>query len=136
MEDIRQAIGKASAVRVYRDGKIFEFAAGSSAFSALYAAWERMTDAALLMPAFGVSMDALTRKEREQGTWVEFCFADELECGGMPFDRLLIGVLPEYRGFNLIRRSGGEYTGRCFYLDLREGTMQELYAAALAMEQK
>ena len=133
MEDIRRSIKKAVSVLVYRDGAVHEFSAGSKEFALLLSVWERMTEKALPMPAFGVSIDDLTRRERSAGVWVEFCFDRERECDGMPFEKLLVKVLPEYCGFNLIRCCGGAYTGRCFYLDLQDGSMQELYSAALSL---
>ncbi len=37
----------------------------------------------------------------------------------MPFERLLVNVQPEWRGFNFVRYTADfGYDGRCFYYDL------------------
>ena len=127
MEDICQAIGQAGSVIVYHDGQGHTFSRGSAQYAEIMAAWKAMTGKAFPMPAFGVSIDELTRKEMKRGDWVEFIFDRESECNGMPFEGLLFQVVPEYKGMNLVRRFGGKYEGRCFYLDLREGDMRDMY---------
>lgn len=77
------------------------------------------------MPAFGVSIDDLTREEMKTGTWLELEFDKTYVFNDMPFDALLIKVEKDIYGFNLIRRYNGKYEGRCFYLSLNE-SMNEL----------
>lgn len=119
VEDLLQCIAeKSEGIAVYREGEVKTCARGSAAYDQILDAWKQMTSGARPMPAFGVSIDALTRKEKDRGLWVEFLFSEEQVCDGMPFEKLLVQVAPEYRGFNLHRYSGGGYNGRCFYLDL------------------
>lgn len=125
MEDIQTQAREARSVRVYKDGVVTEYEAGTENFRRILAAWEEMTSDAFQMPAFGVSIDALTREERKKGTWLEFVF-DKERGGELPFERLLVACIPEYRGFNLIRYTQGGYNGRCYYLDLREKDMHTL----------
>ena len=77
MTEIQTQVKKACAVRIYKEGKEREYLAGTKQFEDVLAAWDEMTKQALPMPAFGVSLDALTREERKKGTWAEFLFAEE-----------------------------------------------------------
>ncbi|MBO5910011.1 MAG: hypothetical protein J6Q15_00730, partial [Clostridia bacterium] len=45
----------------------------------------------------------------------------------MPFDELLIEINPEFSGFNVIRGNKGIFEGRCYYVNLVNCTMKELY---------
>lgn len=125
MEDVQAQVKEARSVRVYKDGKITEYGAETQEFCRILSAWEEMTSEALPMPAFGVSVDALTREEKKKGTWLEFVFGEE-RGEELPFERLLIACVPEYRGFNLVRYTQGGYNGRCYYLDLRDKDMRQL----------
>lgn len=125
---IQNSIERSTQVLVYTDGVVKAYRRGTDVFSKIEKTWNEMTREAFPMPAFGVSIDSLTREEMKEGIWVEFLFEKETECDGMPFERLLVAVKPDYHGFNLIRFTSGGYNGRCFYLDLREKTMQNFYS--------
>ena len=129
MEELSAAIEKAEKIVVYAEGEARAYLPQDAAFAALMKAWKETVSAAVRMPAFGVSIDALTRKGRESGLWMEFCFGAELLCGAMPFESLLFEVRRDFHGFNIVRGRGGRYEGRCFYGDLRQATMQPLYDA-------
>ena len=131
--ELTECIGKSTGVALYADGKESFYCRGGAEFSALERAWKEMTEGALRMPAFGVSIDALTREEMKKGIWAEFVFDGVQKVGEMPFERLLVGVKPEFCGFNLIRFFEGKYAGRCFYLDLRGKTMRLFYDAVISM---
>ncbi len=92
-------------------------------FEKILSAWGETLKEGRQMPAFGVSIDRLTREEMKTGLWIEFLFANEERCMGMPFESLLVGIRGEYRGFNVIRRTEGLYQGRCFYIDLGGGDL-------------
>ena len=124
-------VPQAEALIVHRNGKSRRFARGSGAFASAAAAWRAMTEGAVRMPAFGVSIDRLTREGMREGLWAEFCFAKEQTVAGMPFTALLFAVKEEFCGFNVVRLYDGGYNGRCFYIDLRGGTMRP-FAEALA----
>ena len=117
-EDVRAHIAGADRIYVYAEGVQSKYVRGTEEFSCLLRAWEEMTADALQMPAFGVSIDKMTRKDRMHGVWVEFVFEEQQCCSGLPFDSLLIKTDPAFKGINLIRQYKGEYTGRCIYLDL------------------
>lgn len=131
-EDLAAFALRAAAIVVYAGGAAHRFARGSEGFASAEAAWKEMTEGALRMPAFGVSIDRLTREGMKSGLWAEFVFEGEQSLAGMPFTALLVEVKPEHCGFNLARlQPGGGYDGRCFYLDLRGKTMRP-FADALA----
>lgn len=92
-------------------------------FEKILSAWGEALKEGRQMPAFGVSIDRLTREEMKTGLWIEFLFANEEHCMGMPFESLLVGIRGGYRGFNVIRRTEGLYQGRCFYIDLGGGDL-------------
>ena len=87
------------------------------------------------MPAFGVSIDDLTREDMKSGVWIELCFDERNLFEAMDFEGLLIRVEEGAHGFNLIRRNNGKYEGRCFYLSL-QNSMGELYDALMGISLK
>lgn len=125
MMEIVKTVKEAKDVVIYKEGQLYKFMRGTEEYRRVMESWEKMTGNALEMPAFGVSIDEHTRKELKMGLWVEFLFGEENSAQGMPFEKLLICCQENFHGFNLIRYSDGKYFGRCFYLDLREKTMQD-----------
>ena len=118
MKELNDIIKNAADICLYIDGKAQIYPRGEERFDALLAAWTEMTAGAHRMPAFGVSIDRLTREELSGGIWLEFLFSAEQTCAGMPFKSLLIKVERGYKGFNVIRCLHGRYEGRCYYVDL------------------
>ena len=112
---------------VYSDGESKTYEKGTDKYNKIIASWTMMTDDALEMPAYGVSLDDLTRREMTSGLWVEFEFKEQLARRNMPFEKLLVKVEDGYRGFNLIRYTAeAGYSGRCYYLQLNDDkTMSE-----------
>ncbi len=125
---LQQVVSLAEEINVVRDGVKQTYGAGSEPFGEIVDAWEAMTVNSVVMPAFGVSLNEHTLNAMQSGVWAEFCFAESRVINGLPFEKLLIEVKPEYAGFNLNRytRERG-YGGRCFYIDLRGGNMQAFY---------
>ena len=129
MKELTDAVQIAGRIIVIADGREHCFEKGDAAFRAIIKAWNEMTATAIRMPAFGVSIDELTRREMQQGLWTEFRYEKETSCAGMAFDRLLVCVKEEFRGFNVVRHVQGKYQGRCFYVDLSGGDMSGFAAA-------
>lgn len=129
MKELTDAVQTAGRIIVIADGREHCFEKGDAAFRAIIKAWNEMTATAIRMPAFGVSIDELTRREMQQGLWTEFRYEKETSCAGMAFDRLLVCVKEEFRGFNVVRHVQGKYQGRCFYVDLSGGDMSGFAAA-------
>ena len=99
---------------------------GDEKFEVVLRTLLNVTEYAHDMPAFGVSLDDLTKEEMKTGLWVELEFDKTYSFNEMPFDALLIKVEKDIYGFNLIRRNNGKYDGRCFYLSLHE-SMNDLF---------
>lgn len=129
MKELTDAVQTAGRIIVIADGKEHCFEKDDVAFQAIIKAWDEMTATAIRMPAFGVSIDELTRREMKQGLWTEFRYEKETSCAGMAFDRLLVCVKEEFRGFNVVRHVQEKYQGRCFYVDLSGGDMSGFAAA-------
>ena len=121
---------EAACIRLLSDGVCREFQKDEEDFTALTDCWLNVLQGAIQMPAFGVSIDSLTREEMKNGLWAEFCFDGERRCGSMPFDSLLIAVRGEYKGLNVVRKTEGKYQGRCFYIDLGKKDMSDFAACA------
>lgn len=118
----------AQSVSVYNSGKETVYPVGTPKFEEICASWNDMTLGARQMPAYGVSLHRETVKEMKKGVWAEFSFGRELSSDGMPFEKLLINVEPEWRGFNLVRYTAKHgYDGRCFYFDLVNKDMSGFY---------
>ena len=124
-KDIKQFFPEAETIILLREGT--EKILGETARKKVLSALESMNENAVQMPAFGVSIDELTRKDMQKGVWLRLSYAENQSCFGMDFSELAFEVVPEYMGFNLCRLYEGAYTGRCFYLDLRGGEMRALY---------
>ncbi len=117
-----------SAIYVYNGGEITLYSDGDAKFQKIVASWRGMLAQSHRMPAFGVSLNAETSKAIKEGVWVEFEFNQPLSSDGMRFEKLLINVVPEYTGFNVIRyNSDAGYDGRCFYFDLINHDMSDFY---------
>lgn len=79
------------------------------------------------MPAFGVALDNEVKDAIKSKVWLELEYDKTIVFDEMPFDKLLIEVGEDYTGFNLMRHHDGKYEGRCYYVDLVEHDMSELY---------
>lgn len=122
---------KVVSVIVFSDGNAQTFEKGDPAYEAILKSWGELLAEARQMPAFGVSIDSLTREEMKKGLWVEFIFDGKQMCENMPFESLLAAVKAPYRGLNIVRNCGGMYQGRCFYIDLGEKDMSAFEAALM-----
>lgn len=118
----------AESVGVYSDGEHIVYGAGEGKFNLICAEWNNMICGAREMPAFGVSLNGETVKAMKSGVWVEFSFNQTLSSNGMPYEKLLVNVQPEWSGFNVIRYTAKHgYDGRCFYYDLVNKNMRAFY---------
>ncbi len=126
MHDITYFFDKASEIVVTVKGESTTFQKGDEKYEAILSSVQNATKGAHEMPAFGVSIDKETRKEMQDGTWIEFIYETSNKHNEMPFESLLISVNADYSGFNLIRKVNGKYEGRCFYLDLVGKDMTEI----------
>ena len=118
-------ISEADMIVFYNNGQIETMT--ESQFDKVDSLFQEAIEDALEMPAYGVSLDELTKEEMKKGFWLEFKF-DETRCSSsMPFDSLLVKIEKNCFGVNLIRGNDGVYEGRCFYLDLNGNNFDKLY---------
>jgi len=118
----------ATGVNVYTDGTTKAYPVGSEKFNDICAEWNAMLEGAHIMPAFGVSLHDETVKQVKKGVWAEFEFDGEYSSDGMPYEKLLVAVNPDWCGFNIVRYTASRgYDGRCFYYDLVGKTMKDFY---------
>lgn len=121
-----EVFNNSSSVIVYKENDSHEFYKGEEVYDEILNEWNELVCDALPMPAFGVSLDQLTREEMKTGNWVEFVFDGRCEFNEMPFERLLVKVEEGSCGFNIVRYLSDEgYSGRCFYLQLNGKNMAQ-----------
>lgn len=113
-------------VVVYHHGETISSPKDDAVYNNLFETFKTMIKDSRSMPAFGVSLDHETRNAMKDGTWIEFVFDSTQSHNDMPFDALLINVVPDHTGFNIVRKYQNKYDGRCFYLDI-QGNMNPLY---------
>lgn len=117
-------------INVYSDGNAVSLGKESPKFEKIVYVWQGMLAKSHPMPAFGVSLNDKTVEAMKSGVWLEFDFARPLSQDGLSFEKLLVNVVPEWTGFNVIRYVTGKgYDGRCFYYDLVDHDMSDLYSA-------
>ena len=126
VENVADSFNYANKIQVIIDNEKTELNLGDEKFNLVLNVLNKITEYAHDMPAFGVSLDELTKEEMKSGLWLELEFETTMIYNEMPFEALLIKVEKDISGFNLIRRNNGNYEGRCFYLSL-DGSMNELY---------
>lgn len=74
MKEIQTYPAEAESVCLYAEGNSTTYASDTAEFAVVLQAWNAMTAQAIQMPAFGVSIDRLTREELRHGYWAEFVF--------------------------------------------------------------
>lgn len=124
---IQEFFEEVESINIYRDGSITRCLPVQMGYKLVLNGFKNMLVNARQMPAFGVSLDKDTRKAMNEGTWVEFEFGKVFYFSEMSFEKLLVEVVPERSGFNLVRYNSKDgYAGRCYYYDL-DGSMTEFY---------
>lgn len=106
---------------LYREGDSKTFLISDEEFSLILNEFSFILENSREMPALGVSLDESTKKEMVHGDWVEFEWKETMIHNEMPFESLLINIVFDNQGFNLIRKYNDKYEGRCFYIDLING---------------
>lgn len=116
---------KANSITIYNNNIISEFESDSDEFNNILNELINTCQDSHEMPAFGVSLHNDTIEAIKSGLWIELNF-NQLKHREMPFDSLLIQVVEDYTGMNIIRKWNGEYSGRCYYIDINNN-MSSLY---------
>jgi len=79
------------------------------------------------MPAFGVVTPKIYEEQTKDGIYVSIKFDQTFCVNELPFDELVFNVNKDFMGFNLIRGNKGVYQGRCIYMSVVDGNMDDLY---------
>lgn len=122
-----EIVGYANEVIVYYDNDSYVYSKDSIEFDTIINSFNDMCLLSKEMPAFGVSLHNETINAITSGLWVEFVFDKAYSYNEMSFDSLLINVDKNFNGFNIIRKHEGQYSGRCFYIDLFDNDMSSFY---------
>lgn len=117
----------ANSITIYNNGIISEFSEKDSEFLTIKQAYKTMLENHYEMPAFSVSLHNETINALNDGVWIELGFPRTFTHKQLAFEKLLIKVDKESCGFNLIRFNENKYDGRCFYINLINSTMENLY---------
>lgn len=126
-QNIQDCFKDSTSIELIIDNQKSNFSKTDENYKQILSTFETMINSSHQAPAFGVSLDNLTRKEMENGVWLEFNFDSTCLNSEMPFDSLLINVQSDFNGFNIIRKYQNKYDGRCFYLNLIDSDMSSLY---------
>ena len=126
-DSVQSSFASSEQIEIINEGRSVIFDKGTDEYYSILFEFEKMIYGSHQMPAFGVSLDSLTREEMKKGLWVRFIFDGVNYNGDLPFESLLIQVVDDYSGFNVIREYEGKFDGRCFYIDLVNNTMDEFY---------
>ncbi|MEG1581789.1 MAG: hypothetical protein RR334_01335 [Clostridia bacterium] len=127
-KNINNYINESNKIVVSFKEREFVFDKGSTKYNEILNCYNDMVDSGYEMPAFGVSLHDDTINEMKTGLFIKFLFNSEKTHNGMVFNELAINVKKDYSGFNIIRKTNNRYEGRCFYINLNNKTMAELFS--------
>ena len=126
--ELNEIIASAESINVYRSGAVTSYGQNETPYNEIVEGWKILCESAHEMPAFGVSLNNETLEVMKLGLWVEFVFDSLQTHNGMTFEKLLIKVEKQWKGFNIIRYNQRDgYNGRCFYFDLVDRDMSNFY---------
>ena len=125
---IQQYLTTASQAKIIIEGKYFE-----ANVLELNKVVDNILKDSYSIPALGVSIHTETIMQMQKGVWIKLQYNGTQWLDNMNFDELLIEVNPEFMGFNIIRGNVGIYEGRCYYINLTNTDMAELYNYCIAL---
>lgn len=123
-DNLIDSFGLSKRMIVSFDGEDFVFEKGNDKFEKILSSLLKVLVDSHEMPAYCVSLDEETRKEKKNGVWIEFVFDENCKHEGMDFESLLLKVEKDNFAMNLIRKFDGKFEGRCFHLSLSDSTTQ------------
>lgn len=120
---INDYFDKSTSIIAYVDGKKINYDNTSKEYTDILTILSNMCVGSRDLPALGVSLHEETIQAINENIWIELKYPKILYHNEMPFDSLLINVMPNYMGFDLIRGQEGKYEGRCFHLSINGYTL-------------
>lgn len=130
--DIYEAINTCKKIETHINGEIITHDSNSAEFDEILSQMDIMLEGSREMPAFGVSLDNETKDAIKEGVWLKLIYDKTYAHNEMPFDSLLIQIEKDWTGFNIYRGNNGIYEGRCFYIDLVESDMSDLFELVIS----
>ena len=124
--NILDIMSTANEIIVYNNNTSITYETNTPEYNRIAEELSKLSQSSREAPAFGVSLHNETVSAMESGLWLEVTFTNTISHNDMPFDSLLIQVVGEYTGFNIIRKYENKYEGRCFYVDLLDTNLSSL----------
>ena len=120
-----QVLPYATDYSVYVNGNVVEISEADR--EALKEKVEAIFESSHTLPAFAVTTDEIFHEQIKDGIFVSIKFDNVLQINELPFDELIYKVEKDTHGFNLFRGMNGIFQGRCIYIDMMDGNMNDLY---------
>lgn len=111
-------------VELYKDGE--EIVLDDENRDKIIEIFFKSLEGSVQMPALAVSIHEETLKQMKKGFWLKFNFDNTMINSEMPFDCLLIQIVKDCCGIDVIRGLNNKFEGRCFYIDMKND-LNELY---------
>lgn len=124
--NILEVMSSAQEIIIYQDNEKTKIQYTEDNFATISNELIKLSATCREAPAFGVSLHEETLEAIQSGLWIELKFSKTITHNEMPFEALLIQVVGEYTGFNIIRKFDDKYEGRCFYVDLIDSDLSSL----------
>lgn len=120
-----QALPYATDYSVYVNGNVVEISEADK--EVIKEKVEAIFENSHTLPAFAVTTDEIFHEQIKDGIFVSIKFDNVLHINELPFDELVFKVEKDTHGFNLFRGMNGIFQGRCIYIDMMDGNMNDLY---------
>lgn len=130
--DIYDTLNDCKTIETHVNGETLTHNSNSAEFDEILSQMDIMLTGSHEMPAFGVSLDNETKDAMKKGVWLKLIYDKTFVHNEMPFDSLLIQIEKDWTGFNIYRGNNGIYEGRCFYIDIVDSDMSELYEVIIS----
>lgn len=125
--EIKDYFKNAETITININNESRKFKCDNEEFAYLISSIDILTKDSHEMPALGISLDSEIKEAMKNNVWIEFSYSTIQEHNEMPFDSLLIFVDKDSQGFNIFRGNNNKFEGRCFYINLNNSSMENLY---------
>ena len=115
-----------SCIKIYRDGNVRIIEKGTKEFDEIIKQWQIDCNNGYEMPAYFVALPEESVEDLKTGLHIEFLFDGTRMHNDMPFDALVLKMVPNQYGYTLTRHHDGIYEGRCYHLHRFEPTNELL----------
>lgn len=120
-------MNEVSSINIYNDNVVTTLQNNDIEFNLLIGITKDLLKGYYETPAFGVALNNETLNELKKGMHIEFVFDKTFVHNELTFEKLLVNINQDFTGFNIIRYHNNKYDGRCFYINLKNKNMKNLY---------